>query len=105
MEVVLQLSHMFETFIISSYPNFSTTGRSHTRATLQLPSALSLPSFLLPLSPDKEEQDVVQLKLSHTLTLDLDTKHCSPEVSNNTHSLSPLRPGVLVFIYLLCLSV
>ena len=87
MEVVLQLSHLFETFVISSYPNFSTTGRSHTAATSQLPSALFLlPLFLLPFlplspSPDKEEQDVLQLKLSHTLTLDLDTKHCSPEVS------------------------
>lgn len=106
MEVVLELSHLFETFVISSYPNFSTTGRSHTRAMYLTAAISSLSPFLLPpLSPDKEEQDVLQLKLSHTLTLDLDTKHCSPEVSCNTHSLSPLRPGVLVFIYLNSLPV
>ena len=110
MEVVLQLSHLFETFAISSYPNFSTTGRSHTTATSQLPSALfllplfSLPSFFpsfLFLSLDKEEQDVLQLKLSHTLTLDLDTKHCSPEVSCKIHSVHSDQ----VYMVLSCLSV
>ena len=113
MEVVLQLSHLFETFAISSYPNFSTTGRSHTTATSQLPSALfllplfSLPSFFpsfLFLSLDKEEQDVLQLKLSHTLTLDLDTKHCSPEVSCEIHSVNSDQV-YMVFILSVCLSV
>lgn len=49
MEVVLELSHLFETFVISSYPNFSTTGRSHTRAMYLTAaiSSLSLPSSSL----------------------------------------------------------
>jgi len=54
LDVVVQLCHLFETFVICSYPNFNTT--------------------------DKEEQDVILLKLSHTFVPELDVRHCSPEL-------------------------
>ena len=75
--VVLQQSRLFEAFIISSYPH-----PPHSEGSVSLPLPPSLLSPLsLSISPDNQDWDLELLKLSHTLTIDLDAKHCSTDVS------------------------
>ena len=79
--VVLQLSRLFEAFVISSYPP-----PPHSEGSVSLPLSPPPPPppfFHLSrsISPDDQDWDLELLKLSHTLTIDLDAKHCSTDVS------------------------